>query len=138
MALIVWDDTISVHIPHIDQQHQELIGWINALAEAIDNGEGELAVAGVLQELVDYVSEHFAQEEQLMISCDFSGLEKHRKEHDCFVQQLKEMQRKFNEGDVMGRNTYDFLVDWLICHIKGTDRKYSEFILKKSVSTSLD
>lgn len=138
MALIVWDDTISVHIPHIDRQHQELIGWINSLSEAIDNGEGELAVAEILQKLIDYVSEHFAQEEQLMISYDFTGLGKHRKEHDYFVQRLKEIQVEFHGGVPMGRNTYLFLTDWLICHIKGTDQKYSEFISKKSVNPSLD
>jgi|GEM_PF-134017 len=138
MALIVWDETISVHIPHIDQQHQELIGWINNLSEAIDNGEGELAVERVLQKLIDYVAEHFAQEELLMISYDFPGLGKHRKEHNYFVQRLKEIQAEFRSGLPIGQNTYIFLTDWLICHIKGTDQKYSGFILKQSVEPEPD
>lgn len=132
MDILVWDESISVHIPHIDQQHQKLIGWINSLDEAIAAGKGELVVAAVLQNLIDYVSEHFAQEEQLMISYDFPGLGKHRKEHDYFVQKLRDIQTGFQGGAVMGRSTYDFLTDWLICHIKGTDQKYSEFILKKT------
>lgn len=130
MSLTIWDESISVHIPHIDLQHQELIGWINSLNEAIANGEGEQKVASVLKKLIDYVAEHFAQEEQLMISYNFPGLGKHRQEHDYFVKKLNLIQSEFAAGVAMGSHTYNFLIDWLICHIKGTDQKYSQYFIK--------
>lgn len=135
MSLMIWDDSISVHIPHIDEQHKMLIGWINSLSEAIDNGEGEQAVLAVLQKLIEYVADHFAQEEQFMLSCEFPGLNSHRKEHDYFVQKLNDIRCEFLDGAAMGRTTYVFLVDWLICHIKGTDQKYSRYFLQQHIRT---
>lgn len=32
------------------------------------------------------------------------------------------------DGHEMGANILDFLVDWLACHIKGTDQGYNRFI----------
>lgn len=131
MSLVIWDESFLTHITHIDDQHKRLVDWINTLSEAIDNGEGEQAVSDILKKLVSYVFEHFSDEERLMLSYDFPGFKKHRSEHDFFVQKLKEVQGEFNKGIPMGRAAYMFMMDWLICHIKGTDQKLSHFIMQK-------
>lgn len=131
MNLAVWDETISVKIPHIDEQHKSLINWINSLNEALENDSGEKQVAFVLQKLIDYVSEHFTQEEQLMLACEFPGLKQHQVEHHYFSNRLFEIQKDFLSGEDIGKTTYNFLIDWLICHIKGTDQKYSIHIIEQ-------
>ena len=35
MAILEWDESISMHIPHIDQQHKGLIDWINKLDDGV-------------------------------------------------------------------------------------------------------
>ena len=128
MAIFEWDNSIALGIPTIDDQHKALFGWINSLNEAIKNGDGSEAVAGVIWKLITYVTEHFSEEERLMLSCNYPGLAAHRKEHDLFVSRLREIQVNFNDGHEMGISVLDFLVDWLVCHIKGTDQGYSRFI----------
>ena len=128
MAIFEWDDSIALGIPTIDEQHKALFGWINTLDEAIKNGDGSEAAGEVIWKLITYVTEHFSEEERLMLSCNYPGLAAHRKEHDLFVSRLRRIQVNFNDGHEMGINVLDFLADWLVCHIKGTDQGYNRFI----------
>jgi hemerythrin-like metal-binding protein len=128
MAIFDWDDSIALGIPTIDEQHKALFGWINTLNEAVKNGDGSAAVGEVIWKLITYVTEHFSEEERLMLSCNYPGLAAHRKEHDQFVARLQEIQVSFIDGHEMGKSILDFMVDWLVCHIKGTDQGYSRFI----------
>lgn len=128
MALIEWDDSIALGIPAIDDQHKALFGWVNSLNEAIKSGDGSEAVGEVIRKLISYVTEHFSEEERLMLSCSYPGLAAHRKEHDLFVTRVLEIQTEFNGGHEISMSVLEFLVDWLVCHIKGTDQGYSRFI----------
>jgi len=132
MAIFEWDESIALGISTIDEQHKALFGWINNLNEAVKRGDGAEAVGEVIWKLITYVTEHFSAEERLMLSCNYPGLAAHRKEHDEFVSRLQEIQRNFNDGHEMGKNILDFLVDWLVCHIKGTDQGYSRFIRQRA------
>ena len=132
MAIFEWDDSIALGIPTVDEQHKALFGWVNTLNEAIRNGDGSEAVGDVIWNLITYVTEHFGEEERLMLSCNYPGLAAHRKEHDQFVSRLREIQADFIDGHEMGMNVLDFMVDWLVCHIKGTDQGYSRFISQQA------
>jgi hemerythrin-like metal-binding protein len=128
MAHFSWDDSIALGIPTIDAQHKALFGWINTLNDSLKNGDGSEAVGEVIWKLISYVTEHFGEEERLMLSYGYPGLAAHRKEHDAFVARLREIQISFNNGNKMGESVLDFLIDWLVCHIKGTDQGYNRFI----------
>lgn len=132
MAIFEWDDSIAIGIPTIDEQHKALFGWINTLNEAIQNSDGYEAVGEVIWNLITYVTEHFSAEERLMLTCNYPDLAAHRKEHDDFVSRLREIQVSFIDGREMGKSILDFLVEWLVCHIKGTDQRYSRFIQTES------
>jgi hemerythrin-like metal-binding protein len=135
MAILEWDESIALHIPTIDAQHKELIGWINALNDAVQKGEGAQLIDETLQKLINYVLVHFAAEEKLMLSYNFPGFTRHRQEHDYFVQKLKEIQGGFQDSEATSRKTLDFMIDWIVCHIKGTDQNYGRFILGKMSET---
>jgi hemerythrin-like metal-binding protein len=128
MAFFEWDSTIAVGIPTIDEQHKALFGWINNLNEAVKSGDGTEAVGEVIWSLITYVTEHFSTEERLMISCNYPALTAHRAEHDQFVSRLREIQINFINGHEMSVRILDFMVDWLVCHIKGTDQSFSRII----------
>lgn len=128
MAKFEWDDSVALGIQTIDDQHKALFGWVNSLNEAVKRGDGAEAVGELIWKLITYVTEHFTEEERLMLACHFPGLVSHRKEHDLFVARLKDIQSSYNDGHEMSESVLDFLVDWLVCHIKGTDQGYSRFI----------
>ncbi|MGB9082666.1 MAG: bacteriohemerythrin [Desulfuromonadaceae bacterium] len=132
MPVFEWDNSIALGIPAIDEQHKALFGWINTLDEAIKGGDGSEAVGEVIWKLITYVTEHFSAEERLMLSCGYPGIAAHRKEHDQFVSRLRDIQVSFIDGHEMSENVLDFLADWLVCHIKGTDQAYSRFIRQQA------
>lgn len=128
MATFEWDNSIALGIPTIDKQHKALFGWLNSLNDALKRGDDTEVVGEVIFNLITYVTEHFSDEERLMLSCNYPGLPGHRTEHDQFVEHLQKIQVDFIAGQQMGSNIQEFLVDWLVCHIKGTDQGYSRFI----------
>ena len=128
MTHFEWDDSIALGIPKIDEQHRALFGWINSMHEAIERGDGHEKVGDIIFNLITYVTEHFSEEERLMLSCNYPQLAPHREEHDLFVAKLQEIQISFIAGNDINADIMDLLVTWLVCHIKGTDQGYSRFI----------
>ncbi|MDR3580367.1 MAG: bacteriohemerythrin [Oryzomonas sp.] len=128
MTSIEWDESMALHLPAIDSQHQQLIGWIKALSDAVLKGEGAQVIDDVLLKLVSYVQEHFSYEERLMLSHNFPGFTGHRQEHDFFVTKLADMHARITNGEELSIKTLEFLIDWTIKHIKGTDQIYGRFL----------
>lgn len=128
MKKFEWDDNISLGIPAIDSQHKLLFGWINSLNEAVIRGDEHEKIAETIFNLINYVTVHFTDEERLLLSFKYPELISHRKEHDQFVTRLQAIQTSFNNGNAIGDEILEFLVEWLVCHIKGTDQDYSRFM----------
>ena len=63
MPLIEWNDTYSVGIKIIDEQHKKFFSIINTLFDAMKEGKGDELVETVLKELQDYVIYHFQSED---------------------------------------------------------------------------
>jgi len=131
MALFEWDDSISLNIPVIDEQHKELLGWIAALNDAVQKGEGAQAIGDVLLKLVSYVCLHFDEEERLLLTCNYPDFASHRKEHDGFVKRLQEIQEHFQDGEELSKGTLEFMSDWIVTHIRGSDQKYGQLLRAK-------
>ena len=67
MALITWNDSFSVNIAVIDQQHQKLITMINDLNAAMKQGRGRDVMGGIINGLVNYTITHFKSEERYLV-----------------------------------------------------------------------
>lgn len=127
MALITWDTSLSVEVGEIDTQHQKLIKLINDLNEAMKIGKAKDAMANIIHGLVDYTRSHFSREEKYFDQFGFSGAALHKQEHKKFVGKISEFEKGFGEGKLMlSMDVMNFLKDWLVDHIKGTDKKYSK------------
>lgn len=135
MALIEWNDELSVGIRSLDNQHKELIRLINELNEAMRVGKGQDLMGKVLTSLVDYTKMHFSEEEKLLQTHKYAGYAAQKTEHDKLTKQVLELKTKLDSKqalitvEVMG-----FLKDWLQNHIKGLDKKYSAYLTEKGVS----
>ena len=62
MALVTWDQTYSVSVRRLDEQHQKLFALLNALHEAMRQGKGQAVVQDTLRELATYTVTHFRAE----------------------------------------------------------------------------
>ncbi len=128
MPLITWSDRLSVSVAEIDGQHRQLIAIINDLTEAIKKGKAQAAIGETVQGLIDYATQHFETEEKYFKQFDYPEAASHIEEHEEFMQKVAGFKTRPAMGQFsLSIQVLQFLGDWLITHIMGTDRKYSDF-----------
>jgi hemerythrin len=134
MALIQWNDSLSVDVAEIDRQHQKLVLMINELSEAMKQGKGKDVLGKILNSLIGYTATHFQTEEKYFDLYRYPETAIHKKEHVAFVQNISDFKDGFEKGKLsVTIELMNFLSDWLIHHIKGTDKKYSTFFNAKGL-----
>lgn len=132
---VAWDDSYSVGIEAIDDDHKKLLNLINNLQSAVYYPTGESFERQALKELVDYTKYHFHREEAMMQENGYPDYAAHKQEHEKMITKVKEFcaaYEKDREGTIDGLT--QFLKNWLIDHINGTDQKYAPFLHEKGVS----
>ena len=137
MAKIEWDDSLSIGIELIDEQHKMLIQKLWDLLNAVEKKQGEMEITKTLDFMVDYTDFHFSSEEKHMAEQSYPGLENQQKLHEGFKKTLQEIVTEYRE-DGPTRELTDsvntLLVNWLVNHIKGVDMKFAEFLNSKGLS----
>ncbi|MEJ2402944.1 MAG: bacteriohemerythrin [Candidatus Thiodiazotropha sp.] len=125
MSFMVWtEEGYGTTVAACDAQHQELFNRVNALNTAVSDG-GRPEIGNRLDSLIDYVVEHFTDEERLMEEKGYEDLPNHRKVHADLVNTCTDLQKKFhaNEAEV-DSSVMKFIKDWLDNHIPIVDRQY--------------
>lgn len=133
--LLVWKDQYSVGIKHLDEQHQKLVEMINELHQSMRRGEGKSLIETILDKMKAYTAIHFKSEEKLFEQYSFPKTSEHKKEHREFVGKVLEFIQKYEKGDAfLSIEIINFLKDWLINHILGSDKEYGPFLNGKGVA----
>ena len=129
-----WKPEYDVGIESIDRQHRKLVGMINNLQTAVDYSTGEEFERKALDDLVDYTRTHFKYEEGLMEQNGYPDFEAHRAEHERMIARVDEVLEAYRQDqDNAMKKAAAFLRAWLINHINGTDKQYSQFLIDKGV-----
>jgi len=125
MALMTWNDSFSVGVRVLDDQHKRLVNTLNDLHAAMIAGR-ERAVSGpLLRTLVEYTHEHFAAEEELMMRTKYPRLAAHRVKHKDLTQKVMQFVQRYERGELaLNVELLMFLRDWLTTHIQKEDRDY--------------
>ena len=132
---VEWKDEYSVGIDSIDRQHKKLIALINSLQTAVNYSAGAEYEQEALDELVDYTKTHFGYEEELMEKNGYPDFTTHRAEHELMIARVEQVLAEYKRNpDTAMQNAIDFLRDWLINHINGTDKQYSKFLIDRGVT----
>ena len=134
MSFFNWDDSLSVKVNEIDDQHKHLIRLINELYKAKKEGRDKAVLQQILDELVNYSFVHFTTEEKYFIRYRYANTEEHQRCHSGFVDKITEFKEAYYDGSAtLSDDLLEFLKDWLINHIKGEDRKYIDFFQEKGL-----
>lgn len=134
MAFLTWNESLSVDIPKIDEQHQKLVGLVNSLHDAMMAGKGRDVLGNVLSELIKYTDYHFKTEEAAFARFGYPESDKHRKQHDELVKTAVELKDKMDAGEMMVTvETLNYLSGWVTNHIKKEDKLYIPFLKGKLV-----
>ena len=130
MSLVKWDKSFSVGVREMDEQHVVLIDLINTFYDRIGKGERKENFSTLLQGLKEYAEMHFIVEEDYMLLFGFDGYQEHKNEHDKFLEKVEEFEAKLMQGELLlSYDVLSFLSLWLVDHMKGVDKKYTDIFL---------
>lgn len=132
--LLVWNDTLSIHVTQFDVHHKRLIGIANTIGEQLEGGCDRQALANALDALVDYTRYHFAAEEKVMGVYGYPGKDVHTKKHGELVVQVNEYMGRLLGEDAPDKEGFkNFIERWLVRHVLEDDRKYGAFLNDRGV-----
>lgn len=132
---IKWDESYSVCVKELDAQHQKLIQVLNELSDAMTARKKGDILGKVLNDLVDYAEVHFQTEEKYFNKFDYPDTAIHTSQHNDFVRHVSDFRKGFDEGRLLlSLDVMQFLNEWLINHIKGSDKNYAKFFNEKGLT----
>lgn len=128
MTFMTWNPRLSVKVAHFDDQHKQLLEYMNKLHDSMVSGTGSQVLADVLNKLVEYTSNHFKEEEKMMELYAYPERAAHKLEHEQLGQQVLELKQKYSSGqNILTITVMMFLKSWLMDHIQVVDKKYGDF-----------
>lgn len=132
---IQWNDNLASGSSEIDSQHKELFARVNTLLHTFDSGTAAREeMSKIVQYLTEYVSFHFQTEEKHMDRYAYSSASAHKAQHAQFVKtfvKLKERMLLAGINRNLAEETKHLVVDWLLNHIKYSDRALGMFLKMK-------
>jgi hemerythrin-like metal-binding protein len=131
---IEWDQSLSVGVTEIDEQHKRMVYRLNELSVAIDRGEDSSVLFEVMNFLIDYTEHHFATEEKYMLENNYPDCNSHKLKHDEFKISLKGLAQNLLDNGAspeLADQVNVFLVNWLIDHIQGVDQELGSYLSEK-------
>lgn len=135
MTVLQWNETMRVNVADVDRQHQELVRMIGALNDAMAEGASQEVMGATIAGLIDYTRTHFATEEALFDTYGYPGAAAHKAQHREFVSQVEDFKRGFDEGRLfLSLDVMDFLGQWLVQHIQGSDGQFAPFLNERGVN----
>lgn len=128
--MVKWRDVYSIGIDKIDEDHKKLFELLNKLEDSIKHLKHE-EISSLLNSLIAYSKNHFNYEISEMISNDYPEelIKQHDDEHNQFLVDVFEIEKKsmsLTFGLMV--NTSNFLKDWIINHLLGSDKEFTEFL----------
>lgn len=128
MKKIEWQDSYSVGVKEIDEQHKMFISILNDLFEVFYSADRQhQEIASILDQAFNYVKFHFATEERYFFEFKYEDAEAHTAEHSAFGERLKEVRDKFEKENIDPTiELMDHFEDWFVGHINIVDKKYTK------------
>lgn len=124
MSYLVWNDELNTGIEVIDNQHKQIIYFVNQLHDAGQTGDRE-KIAEVISGLVDYTLFHFSFEESTMEEAGYEFSKPHKRVHEIFVRRVSEFRARFEAGEDVTQELHTMLSRWLVNHIRYEDGAFA-------------
>lgn len=123
-----WSEKFNIGIDVIDNQHRQILDYINALEKIRATGAAREQIKDVFDDLIDYTQSHFSFEENLLAQVNYQFLPSHRSIHELFVKRLKDFRQRFDNGESVEDDLHRLLSKWLINHIQHDDQDYIDAV----------
>ena len=135
MGFADWDDSYSVGIKKLDDQHKRLFEIINDLNRLAVEKSTSKTYREVMDKLVNYTLYHFRAEEELLRKYEYPFLDTHAWEHEKFKERVQVLYTRCVSEDYECVNqVLEEVVDWLHNHLGKTDGRYGEYFKGLGIS----
>ena len=132
MRFLEWTSDLDTGIKAIDDQHKQIVEYINALHDAQQQHD-KSNTGIIIGQLVDYTVQHFADEEAMLEGAGDPLIEQHKAIHRRFVDKVSQMQARHEMGVDTTAELLKMLEVWLFSHILYHDHGYVK-VVKASLS----
>ncbi len=137
MGLIYAAQVEHMSIDEMQETHENEIAILNEIDKiAINIGRKEATFEELekkLDEYIEHVHAHFANEERLMQQYDFPSFEMHKMAHDMFLADLAYATKAWKEfGDI--NKIINFVrktPEWIVMHVNSVDAPTADYIARK-------
>lgn len=134
MAAITWNNSLSVKVASIDDQHKKLIELINEFYDNIRDKSNDELILNLVDGMKRYTVEHFSTEERYMKLYNYPEYKAHKKEHQEFIDKVVAFENKLKTKQIIvSFEITSFLKDWVKKHILSSDKNYSNFFVSKGI-----
>lgn len=123
---LVWQEGYECGEPMIDAEHRELFRLANRLIHAASGKQQDQAAVGAaLDEVIDHVRMHFADEEALLERLGYAGLPEHRRIHAGLLRRAANLKARVESGQAKLGAVVEFLaLDVVVRHLTSADRAF--------------
>jgi len=131
--MLWWTDDLKIGIDSIDNQHKSIFDKSN---EVFNLGiESDIYdIEKVFTFLMNYATNHFYEEEAVMIECKYDNFLVHRNQHNYFIEEIYKIYQNIINNNICESNLNDLkvlIIEWLANHINFDDRQFIELIKNK-------
>ena len=128
---IQWDESLRLGVPAIDGQHEEIFDYFDKLTDALQRGDAKNEVADLLAYLADYAETHFEEEEGLMASVKYPGLNAQLIHHAQFKENIKTLSGLLSADAPLQEIAIKadaILIRYFILHVRKLDGELVEYV----------
>ncbi|MDC0835242.1 hemerythrin family protein [Geitlerinema sp. CS-897] len=138
MHLFIWDESLEVGIPSIDNQHRHLVEQLSLLLETLYQHKSKGQVEAIFKFLALYLDSHFHFEERCMAAYQCPAARQNCIAHIYLRRTLQKLEDRFQREGVsvaLIENVRHHLYDWFLDHIRTIDVQLKRSALTPKVDT---
>ncbi len=122
-----WNKERSMGLSIIDEEHKKIVEIIDEIIAAKQCDNFSEKIKAILRKMIDSAWSQFMTEESYMIEFNYPEYQSHKEEHYDFVNRMNSYFDRVASGSYqLANEVLEYVKQWLVRHIEGTDRKYVE------------
>lgn len=143
--MLWWTDDLKIGIDTIDEQHKSIFDKSNEIFNLGIKSEMD-DIEDIFTFLMSYATNHFYEEETVMIENKYDKFMEHRDQHNYFIEEIYRIYQNVINNDLFETSLNELkvlIIDWLANHISSDDKQFIElikdkpYIMQKDISDSL-
>ena len=136
---IIFGPELVLGIGVIDDQHKRIVQYYNNMVNSFNNDTP--GMSQILDELINYTSFHFYNEEKFLETINYPEFARHKKKHVSLLDEFRTLNtelRLYNSKETKEK-ILSATRDWIVFHIMIEDRMYVDYYnqLSSGVSAQL-